>query len=244
MGKSLSNLRRKRSASTLRNLAPPPLATTTTPAPDLPVATLMTALHNVASYLVPKKQNLTLIGVGGIVNTVLLRSRTNTHDVDFFNDNLTTAEIKLLLDAAKSAVKKDSTLEQGWPNNHTVLFIPLHLRQTLTAQALSQHETVFQDPGLTIFADLWEYQICTKIDRLASTITNDAHLHDRNDLLHYLERYLSRNSAMKIPRSTIQSWFMQYMLPWQATNTDQILRNVNMSYKTTFSVHHDVIDFS
>lgn len=104
MGQSLSNLRRRRSARTLRGLAPRP---TRSSPPNLSRETLTNALRNVAAYLASKNQDITLIFVGGTINTMLLRNRPNTHDVDFFNDNLTPAEVKCLSKATKSAFKKN-----------------------------------------------------------------------------------------------------------------------------------------
>ncbi|CEJ57059.1 hypothetical protein PMG11_05767 [Penicillium brasilianum] len=149
MGQSLSNLRRRRSARTLQGLAARP---TPSSPPNLSRETLTNALQNVAAYIASKDQGITLIVVGGTINTMLLRSRPNTHDVDFFNDNLTPAEIKCLSKATKSAFKKNRTLGQEWLNNHTVLFIPLHIRRILTMEALDQHAIVFQASGLTILA--------------------------------------------------------------------------------------------
>ncbi|KAJ6076929.1 hypothetical protein N7499_008910 [Penicillium canescens] len=89
MGQPLSNLRRRRSARTLRGFAARP---TPSAPPNLSRETLINALQTVAAYITSKNQDITLIVVGDTVNTMLLRSRPNTHDVHFFNDNITPAE--------------------------------------------------------------------------------------------------------------------------------------------------------
>ncbi|KAJ5669109.1 hypothetical protein N7462_010179 [Penicillium macrosclerotiorum] len=242
MGQSLSNLRRQRSASTLRNLAPRP--TLPTQQPSLSIATLTSALHNVALHLHSRHNNLTSIVVGGVVNTLLIRSRSHTSDVDFFNDNLTANEIKILMQATKAAMKKDTSLGDQWLSNHTVLFIPLNLRRILTSQSVNQNEIVFRAPGLTILAAPWEYQLCTKLDRLSNSgKLNNTHPYDEEDALHYLARYLDRNSIDVLQKSKIQCWFRDYSLIWHL-GTDEILQHINIVYRDRFSIHHNVIDLT
>lgn len=92
MGQPLSKLRRRRSARTLRSLAARP---TPSGPPNLSREALINALQNVAAYITSKNQGITLIVVGGTINTMLLRSRPNTHDVDFFNDLTPAGQVPL-----------------------------------------------------------------------------------------------------------------------------------------------------
>ncbi|KAI2785757.1 hypothetical protein POX_h09516 [Penicillium oxalicum] len=165
MGQSISTLRRRHSTRTLRDLAAP--RDQTISPPTLTRKNLTDALQNVADYLASKKQNITLIIVGGAINTLLLQSRTHTHDVYFFNDSLTAAEVKCLSKVAKSALKNNQELGSEWLNNRTVLFIPAHIRRVLMAEAIGQHTIVFQALGLTALAAPWEYLFCAKTDRLS-----------------------------------------------------------------------------
>ncbi|KAJ5216370.1 uncharacterized protein N7498_002777 [Penicillium cinerascens] len=240
MGQSLSSLRRRRSAHTLRGLAARP---TQSSPPDLSRETLMNALQNVAAYIASKNQCITLIVVGGTINTILLRSRPNTHDVDFFNDNLTPAEVKCLSKATKSAFKRNRTLGQEWLNNHIVLFIPLHIRRILLMEALDQHAIVFQAPGLTIFAAPWTYLFCTKMHRLSGSGISTVQPYDQDDAVHYLEKYLSQHSTASVTQVIVRSWFAQYLLQW-TTETAMLLPAVNSTYKIIFNVQHDPINLN
>src|SRR5437016_3496764 len=64
---------------------------------DISRADLVQALGHVARYLQDNNANITIIGIGGVVNTVLLGSRDTTHDVDFFaSPDLNTENAQLL----------------------------------------------------------------------------------------------------------------------------------------------------
>ena len=55
---------------------------------ELDRQTLETALKWMADFIDRQGQNITIIIVGGAVNTMLLQSRLSTHDVDFLGTNL------------------------------------------------------------------------------------------------------------------------------------------------------------
>ncbi|KAJ9488952.1 hypothetical protein VN97_g4309 [Penicillium thymicola] len=95
MGQSLSTLRWRRSARSLQELAARPAAIRDQ-SPNLSCEILISALENVAKYTSAKNQDITLVVVGGIISTIFLKSRPETHDVDFFNDNLPPAALKCL----------------------------------------------------------------------------------------------------------------------------------------------------
>lgn len=75
----------------------------------LNTAELIEPTHNaltvVTAYIAKQKKNVVVIAVGGAVNTIFLRTRTSTHDVDFFNNLLTPADFALLVGGAKEACK-------------------------------------------------------------------------------------------------------------------------------------------
>lgn len=119
MGQKHTNLRRGRSARTLRDLARTP--TSNAALPLLSQETLVQALQHVSMYLAAKNRQITLIVVGGVVNTLLLENRVHTRDVDFFNDNLTVEDTAFILQGTKYATKMNRSLEPQWLNNHTVL---------------------------------------------------------------------------------------------------------------------------
>ncbi|KAI3115785.1 hypothetical protein CBS147333_1285 [Penicillium roqueforti] len=242
MGQSLSTLRWRRSARSLQELAARPAAIRDL-SPNLSCEILISALENVAKYTSAKNQDITLVVVGGIINTIFLRSRPETHDVDFFNDNLPPATLRCLSKAAKSAFKRNRILGRGWLNNHVVLFVPSHVRRILLDEALEQHEVVFQAPGLTLLAAPWEFLFCTKLHRLSGRGVSTATSYDQEDAVHYLEKYISLQSTAAVAQGTVRFWFGQYLLDW-TTETEELLPGVNSMYQTTFHVEHDPIILS
>ncbi|GES58011.1 putative protein of unknown function [Aspergillus terreus] len=240
MGQSWSRLQQRRNASALRDLAPQKTPGHENPLPQLNRNTLLTALNNVASYIAEQEQNVTVIAVGGAVNTIYLQSRTATHDVDFFNNYLTARDFECLLKGAKAAARKDPLLEENWFNNRTILFIPIDQRATLTQQAFDQHEVIFSAPGLTVLAAPWQYAFCCKVDRMAGGGINSARSYDLEDAVVYLSRYFVTHRVENVQRTTVQSWFVQYSLRWTAANDDVITR-VNAAYQARFQVGHQAI---
>lgn len=80
-------------------------------------------LNSVAASLHSKDQNISIIAVGGAVNTLLLHTRESTGDVDFFYWTKTKNEdVTKIIVAANSAASKLKLGDQ-WLNNHTAIFI-------------------------------------------------------------------------------------------------------------------------
>ena len=80
-------------------------------------------LTNVAATLHSKGQNISIIAVGGAVNTLLLQTRESTGDVDFFYRTKTkTEDVTKVIVAANTAATK-LKLGDHWLNNHTAIFI-------------------------------------------------------------------------------------------------------------------------
>ncbi|KAI3584856.1 hypothetical protein IWW34DRAFT_268271 [Fusarium oxysporum f. sp. albedinis] len=193
MGQATSRWAQRRGADTLRELIPQKTSGHDVPAPNFRRETLLAALSNVAAAINKKHGNVTIIAVGGAVNTIYLQSREATHDVDFFNDNLTPEDFEHLVEGMgiRSASKKDKTLTSDWLNNRTIFFIPKDKQQTLSQQAYEQREVVFEEPGLTVLAAPWEYAFCCKIDRLSGAGLHTPESYDASDVVEYLHRYLT-----------------------------------------------------
>ncbi|KAL9132147.1 MAG: hypothetical protein Q9217_000081 [Psora testacea] len=182
------------------------------PEPQLTSDLLQNALGYMAQYMARKRRNLTVIGVGGIVNVILLRTRMATHDVDFFNDNLTPDDAALLREAisfAKKQMEKYQNLQMPakWFNNQTTVFIKSALRRQLAREAMAQNEVVFSMPGLTMLAAPWSYAVCSKIHRISG---GHSKRYDTSDAATYLHRYVSRNGLRQVRAGTIRQWGESY----------------------------------
>ena len=62
-----------------------------------------------AAFIDRQGQVITIIAVGGAVNTMLLQSRLSTHDMDFFGTNLNNDQRTLLNEAAGCAEMQSRT---------------------------------------------------------------------------------------------------------------------------------------
>ncbi|RBR09029.1 uncharacterized protein FIESC28_10037 [Fusarium coffeatum] len=205
MGQAASDWKQKRSVNTLLQLAPERNPGHDGSTSTFRRETLLAALSNVAAAINKKKGHVTIIAVGGAVNTIYLRSRETTHDVDFFNNNLTAEDFERLKAGVRAASKIDKTLTRDWLNNRTAFFIPKDKQHSLTAQALNQREVIFEEPGLTVLAAPWEYAFCGKVDRLSVGGLHSAQDYDLSDALEYLRRYLTKSELEHIPKSTVQA---------------------------------------
>ncbi|KAI1986240.1 hypothetical protein LOZ53_004800 [Ophidiomyces ophidiicola] len=201
-------------------------------------AVLLAGLQHVAEYLARNRANITVIAVGGAVNTIHLGTRETTHDLDFYNENLRQNDYQLLLQATQHAMKKVPDLQAEWFNNHTVLFIPKNQRRALTEDALQQGEIVFRQPGLTVLAAPWHYAFCAKLDRLSGRHQTHTQPYDVSDAVAYLRRYLEKNSITCIQRSVVEEWAQKF----DTRAPVQVLDQVNNLFKRHFQ--RDGIDMS
>lgn len=117
MGQSWSRFQQKRNAQALLELAPKKTPGQEEPIPELDCDTLLGALGGVAAYVEQKGCHVTVIAIGGAVNTMYLRSRNTTHDVDFFNSRLTVKEYEHLINGAKRVAESNPLLQEEWFNN-------------------------------------------------------------------------------------------------------------------------------
>lgn len=240
MGQLLSRIQNNRSARTLREIAPPRVPGHEAAIPQLSRDTLVAGLQRVAAYIRSKGGNVTVIAVGGAINTILLRSRDSTHDVDFFNDHLTRQEAELILRGAREASSHDRRLAEEWFNNRTILFIPRDLRATLTDESLHHREVVFAAPGLTVLAAPWNYAFCCKVDRISGQGMHDARPYDLSDAIQYIHRYVQQHRITHVRRGDVQAWFTRFSLRW-SNNTEAVITRVNQGYRQHYRVNHDVI---
>ncbi|CAI6332981.1 unnamed protein product [Periconia digitata] len=230
MGCSISRPGGDHAASTLLELAPVMTAGNGDPAPELDRNTLLRALANVASYIDSRKANITVVAVGGAVNTIFFQSRQSTHDVDFYNHNLRQSDYELIMKGVKFAQSRDPILQGEWFNNRTILFIPKAQRSYLTEQAISQNEIIFERPGLKIVAAPWNYAICAKLDRCAGAGINGQRPYDYSDAATYLRRYLEMYHLQFVPRSEVWKWAASY----STTVTDGVLGELNAVFKSLY----------
>ncbi|KAK4043358.1 hypothetical protein C8A01DRAFT_32484 [Parachaetomium inaequale] len=234
MGQCFSS--NKSNAATLLELAPrKATGGHAAPMPNLNSATLTAGLTTVGDYLVSKKKSVTVVAVGGAVNTIFLKSRDSTQDVDFYNSRLTAADFEHLVNGAKAAGKKNPLLASGWLNNHTVFFIPQGQRDTLTDQAFVQNELIFNHPGLKVLAAPWQYAFCCKVDRLSGGGINAARSYDLSDAVVYLHRYLARQKKAGVTLATVQGWFTEYTMTWKPAYA-AVIKNVNAAYMAKYKV--------
>ncbi|RDL34678.1 uncharacterized protein BP5553_07806 [Venustampulla echinocandica] len=204
-------------------LEPPP----DHPEPELDRETLLKGLGNVARYIEGKHEHITLIAVGGAVNTILLQTRASTHDVDFYNQNLSGEDYGLIKKAIKYARSKDPILEEGWLNNKTVLFIPQNIRGEITQSAIDQNQEVFTAPGLTILAAPWPYAFAAKLDRLSG---GGGKAHDLPDAVAYLHQINQTMGYGVVPRSQVLAWADTYKARYSGVHLGQ----VNTEYKRVY----------
>ncbi|KAK4656278.1 hypothetical protein QC762_0058740 [Podospora pseudocomata] len=240
MGQQYSRLRQRRNADRLRDLAPRRTSGREDALPNLDYQTLWNALNNVAAYINRRNGNVTVIAVGGAVNTIHLRSRNATHDVDFFNNQLTVNDYELLINGAKDAVRRDRRLTEEWFNNRTIFFIPQERRDELTEEALLIHEVIFRAAGLTVLAAPWQYSFSCKVDRLSGGGLNSAQSYDLDDAVQYIHRYLLQRGGRQVNKSTVRGWFVHYQLQWTHAN-ETVIARVNAAYRARFHVNYDVI---
>lgn len=240
MGQSWSQWSQRHNTQALTELAPRKTPGSDAPLPQLDRSTLLDALQIVAASIAKKGRSVTVIAVGGAVNTIYLQSRETTHDVDFFNVNLDPKDVEYIIIGARDAAKKNRILGEEWFNNRAILFIPNDRRQALTDEAYAQKEIIFQEPGLTVLAAPWSYSFCCKVDRMAGNGLHSARQYDLDDAVQYLARYLRFVKRDQVSQDDIKAWFARYSLRWTAS-TDEVLATISQAYATCFEVEHACI---
>lgn len=112
-------------AASLRDLVARP---NVPPEQPMSAQTIQQGLTTVAATLKAKGQNISIVAVGGAVNTLLLRSRESTGDVDFFYRTKTKHEDVTRVIVAADAAATKLKLGDQWLNNHTAVFIEVRFQ--------------------------------------------------------------------------------------------------------------------
>ncbi|KAI4247419.1 MAG: hypothetical protein L6R42_009610 [Xanthoria sp. 1 TBL-2021] len=147
--------------------------------------------------------------MGGAVNTILLRSREATHDVDFINPHVTADQMNLLSQASSAAMAQANySLGEQWINNQTSLFVPAQLQIELAQEARIQNEVVFQEPGLTVLAAPWKFALCAKLERMGKPTRRP---YDIDDAVTYLDRHIHIHGGNAVLFNDLQAWGVHYL---------------------------------
>lgn len=189
---------------------------------------LLRAFRYMAEYLRQQRTHLTIYVAGGAVNTIYLRSRHTTGDVDFFGAN---EQSRLLRDASKYAQQRSkSQLGASWFNNSMSLFLTRTLEQELMGASQRQNAVLFNEPGLTVYAVPWEYALCGKMDRLTKP---DKRPYDAADAVAYLHECVKSNGGRAIQARQVEAWAQKYN---KATSV-KVLTEIDTLYKGKYGAH-------
>lgn len=193
---------------------------------------LIKALDYVAQYLHQRGENVTLVAVGGAVNTILLQSRATTHDVDFFCRLLQNPRLETLRSAGRYAVERSSvTLSADWLNNATAR-MPGVVENIdyLVRAAVDQNAILFDRPGLKVVAAPWNYAFIKKVSRITQ---GTGRAYDASDAVAYLHQYIrTSNQDEPVSLERAQEWGRRY----KALCPAQILEQINELYRRTYGV--------
>lgn len=189
---------------------------------------LLLAFKYMADYLRQQGVSLTIYVAGGAVNTIYLRSRHTTGDVDFFGAN---EHSRLLKEASKYAQQHSkSQLGANWFNNTMSLFLSRTLEQDLIGASHHQNVILFNKSGLTVYAIPWEYAFCGKTDRLTKP---DKRPYDTADAVAYLHQCVMQNSGRAIPAQMVEAWARKYNKAVSA----KVLMEIDTLYKSKYREH-------
>jgi hypothetical protein len=197
--------------------------------------TLLQALDHVSNYIAQRTQHVTAIAVGGAVNTLYLRSRRNTHDVDLFGseDYFGNAARMLLDEASQDAQQHIPQLGTDWINTETQMWMPGPMHTELTAAAVQQQVVVFPGAGLTIYAAPWAYAFSAKINRI---LTGGAQRrsYDLADAVNYIHEYIRSHGNQPVQVSRALGWARRY----HHESNEDILRNrVDPEHRRRYNGH-------
>ncbi|RMZ81866.1 hypothetical protein DV738_g2078, partial [Chaetothyriales sp. CBS 135597] len=149
-------------------------------------------------------QVMLVVTVGGAVNTLYLRSRATTHDVDFFLDNAGSSIHHVIHEAARFANRqRGGQLGAEWLNNATQLFMPTQLQQTLFETALQQGVVVFERGGL-----------------------RGRRPYDLEDAVVYLREHLRTTGRQTVDAREVREWCKRF----NKNMTDEVLRHIDEEY--------------
>ncbi|TWU73578.1 hypothetical protein ED733_004681 [Metarhizium rileyi] len=194
--------------------------------PDVGREVLLAALQHVAQYIAHRGKNFTVIAVGGAVNTLYLKSRSTTHDVNIFGSTFTNQARILLDEAVFDAQQHHQDLRTNWLNTKPQMWMKVPLHSELTAAAERQNVRVFDMPGLTIYAAPWEYAFSAKVNQILLG-SDQARPYDLDDAVTYIHEYICAHDNQPVLVTTALDWARQF----NHENTAEFLRTgINEAY--------------
>ncbi|KAK4199231.1 hypothetical protein QBC40DRAFT_282437 [Triangularia verruculosa] len=199
---------------------------------DINANVLRQALDRVSHYIASRGQRISVIAVGGAVNTLYLRSRHTTHDVDVFGSDFNNSARHLVDEAMHEAQRAIPALGTDWLNTETQMWLSGRLHAEITQAARAQNVIVFQgkDKGLTILAAPWAYAFSAKINRIL-TGGSQARPYDLQDAVAYIHMYIQAHGNKPVPVKVALGWARQY----HHEMTENVLRNqVNPAYRRQY----------
>lgn len=193
--------------------------------PNLTAKEITAALEVVAKELSKRKQSVTIVAVGGAINTVLLKTRASTADVDFFG-----VDKRLppgFNDAIKAAVKSVG-INEGWLNNHTALFIGNDRINSLFTEAVNDNIIIFKKPGLTVLAAPWRYCLVAKLDKAGKS---GAKAYDIDDAAAYLHELVKQTSG-PVTKAKLQMWAKEFNVSVLESSVSRLATTFKAKYGT------------
>ncbi|KAK7428850.1 hypothetical protein QQZ08_004620 [Neonectria magnoliae] len=191
---------------------------------------LLAALDHVSAYIAQRHQHVSINTTGGAVSTLHLGSRSTTHDVDVFGSDFHNDARILVDDAMWDAQNHVAGLGTEWLNTEIQLWMPGPLHAELTVAAREQNTTVYDGPGLTIFAAPWEYAFSGKISRIL-TGGDQIRPYDLSDAVCYIHQYIRATNNQPVSMATALGWAEHY---GHHTNEDFLRTLVNTEYRRQY----------
>ncbi|KAJ6561341.1 hypothetical protein B0H10DRAFT_1844763, partial [Mycena sp. CBHHK59/15] len=153
-------------------------------------------------------RSIQIVTVGGAVNTILLRTRQATSDVDFFyHTHNRDTDVENLVRAAESVASGVKEFDEQWLNNHTAAFIEASVLKGLYRQSIQQNRLVFDSGSLKVYAAAWPFAFVQKVIRYGS---EQRRPYDINDAVAYLNE-MKVGAALSY--ETVVAWAEEYKLP-------------------------------
>lgn len=201
---------------------------------DIDAKTLLAALQHVSDYIAQRRQHISAIVVGGAVNTLLLKSRQATHDVDLFGSDVDNSARMVLDQAMHDAQQRFPGLGTDWMNTETQMWMPGPLHEELTAAARKQNVKVFDGAGLTLYAAPWAYAFSAKVSRIL-TGGAQARSYDLADAVTYIHAHIRANGNHPVPVATALQWARRF----HHESTESVLRDrVDHEYRKRYGGRH------
>ena len=168
---------------------------------------LLAGLKAMASHLHGRGAHVTIVVMGGAVNTLFLETRDYTRDVDFFtSDNWAT----LLKEASKAAqTQSGGVLGPDWFNNGAGRLLRPRIRREAFDAALEQNEILLDDPGMTALVAPWIMCFVAKLQKIAwqPEIVQE---YDFADAAHYLQQHIRKSGGMRLTVTEVYQWAAYY----------------------------------